>query len=497
MALTGLRPSQLDVTTIKALQDKLVINDMNATSDVASTILYGKALTNIRRKLRTMIGFGKPADSIRIAVFADSIFASSSIKAGIVAYFHDTYAIPEANIDVNCNWGAYTNEQYLPCLDGVAIQPNVDLVILNEMGGTDIMWQMLAAIRAHTNADIMVGSWSVHADLDPIPRYWDLVDMAHYFRAELFDLNGILLRKDLTGEMDTLLQSPTSVHLSTAGGAFFLAEFIKHFEQDRFYNDNNDDIDITEDIYFLGAEICLPLHSNITFSGTWAKSGANLYDAIRATSSTATDFIEITFTGIGFEAVFAASAAEDVQTILIDSAAPSAYVKANGHYLEYCTQLIGKTQTNATWYFHRFFAAYVTAPFMTNTEDEVEFEITIDTVTRVGGVPTAIEYTLRQGVDVLGTGDIFADATFVFRTTGEITIPATVYGTPNFWEVAGYPFTAGDTIQFFARKTWKDSIDTNTETYLRVSGLDRGAHTLRITKTNNVATAIRYISIYK
>jgi hypothetical protein len=157
-----------------------------------------------------------------------------------------------------------------------------------------------------------------------------------------------------------------------------------------------------------------------------------------------------------------------------------------------------KTQTNAIWYFHRFFAAQVTAPFMTNDETEVEFEITLDTVTRDGGgILTACEYTLRQGVDVLGTGDIFTDATFTFRVTGEITIPALVYETPNYFEETTNHFTAGDTMQFFARKTWKDTIDTNAETFLRIAGLARASHTVRITKGDSVATDAVYLSLYK
>jgi hypothetical protein len=237
----------------------------------------------------------------------------------------------------------------------------------------------------------------------------------------------------------------------------------------------------------------------ITFSGTWAVQGTfssiTKGDVVR--SSTSTDYIEFTFTGVGFELLFGANVAENIHNVLVDAAAPSAYV-SSGRYLEYCTQIIGKTQTQANWYTHRLYAAQVTAPFMTNDEEEVEFEITIGTPVRAAGVLTELPYTLRQGVDVLGTGDIFTDATFVFRTTGEITIPALVYGVPNYLEWGDtYLFTAGDTMQFFARKTWKDSIDTNTETFLRVAGLARASHTVRITKASAVASDLKYLSLYK
>lgn len=494
MAITGVKPSELDAATVAALQTKLEIPESTVTADDASTMLYGQGLMNIRRKIKTMLDLGKPADSIRIVVFSDSIIGSSSLKQSIVDYFNDNYAIPDANIDVNCSWGAYASNMYLPCLDGAVIQPNVDLFIFSE-NEDSLLDQIIAKVKSMTNADIMLGTWSMKADTG-YPRYNRLVDIAKKHGCELWDINGILLRKYIDGTQATY--QTDGLHLSAAGCTYVLADFVKHFEGTRYHNEYVNFDSPKENVIWLGAEKMIPVNG-ITFSGTWAVQGtfAAITKADMVRSSTATDYIEFTFTGIGFELLFAANVAENVHNVLVDGAAPSAYV-ISGRYLEYCTQIIGKTQTEATWYFHRLFAAQVTAPFMTNDEDEVEFEITIGAPVRVGGVLTELPYTLRQGVDVLGTGDIFTTAAFVFRTTGEITIPATVYETANFYE-AGTPylFTEGDTMQFFARKTWKDSIDTNTETFLRVAGLARASHTVRITKANNVASDLKYLSLYK
>lgn len=486
--LGGIKPSELDSATISALQVVL-------GGDAAVQMTYGQGIANIRRKLEVMIAKGKPASSIRIALFTDSIIGSSSLKQSIIDYFNDTWAIPDANIDTGCSWGSYGVEYYLPCLDGAVIQPNVDLFILGENMYPDALDQMLAKIRATTNADIILTSWSMYDADAPDLRLFDLVNMAKKYNCELWDINGLLIRKYLDGTYLTYMQGEGNVHLSTAGCAYVLDDFQKHFRSTRYYNEYVNPDSMRETVIYLGEEKRLPVNG-ITFSGIWTNK---LEDDQTSTaeSSTATDYIEFTFTGIGFELLFAENVAENVHNVLVDSAAPSAYV-SSGRYLEYCTQIVGKTQTQAAWHTHRLFAAQVTAPFMTNDEDEVEFEITIGTPVRVDGVLTELPYTLRQGTDVLGTGDIFTDAAFTFRTTGEITIPATVYDMPNYKEWGTpYLFTEGDTMQFFARKTWKDSIDTNTETFLRVAGLARASHTVRITKANNVASDLKYLSLYK
>ena len=120
--IDGLKPSELDAATVAALQIALGY-------DSGSEMMYGQGLMNIRRKLNNIANYGKPANSIRIVIMADSIIGSSSLKASIVAYFHDNWAIPEDNIDVNCCWGGYASEMYIPCLDGAVIKPNVDLFI--------------------------------------------------------------------------------------------------------------------------------------------------------------------------------------------------------------------------------------------------------------------------------------------------------------------------------------------------------------------------------
>jgi hypothetical protein len=478
--IDGLKPSELDAATVAALQVALGY-------DSGSEMMYGQGLVSIRRKLNNIANYGKPASSIRIALFADSIFASSSIKQSVIDFFNDNWSIPEANIEVNCCWGGYASDMYIPCLDGSVIKPNVDLFIFSE-NEDNLLDQIVAKVRATTNADIMFGTWSVKADTG-YPRYTRLVDIAKKYNCEVWDINGLLLRKYQDGLVEDYQLD--GLHLSAAGAAYIYADFEKHFESTRYYNEYVNADTIRETFIVLGAEKIIPVNS-ITFSGAWATSAA--LDGAYLRSSTATDYIEFTFTGVGFEMLFLDSGTENVHTILVDSAAPSAYAGI----LEYCTQIIGKTQTNAIWYFHRFFAAQVTAPFMTNDEEEVEFEITIDSITRDGeGVATAVNHTLRQGTDVIGTGDIFDDAAFTFRTTGEITIPALVYDFPNYFEENPYNFTVGDTMQFFARKTWKDTIDTNAETFLRIAGLARASHTVRITKNDSVATDAVYLSLYK
>jgi len=495
MGLTGLRPSQLDVDTVAALKTKLEIHSYSEIGDELSPMMYGQGLVNIRRKLNAIADYGKPASSIRVAVFGDSILNGTVVNF-IVSLFEE-WGVPAANIDINCVWGGYEVSSYLPCLDVAVIKPNVDLFFFSDEPNKEIRDQMIAKVRATTNADIMFGTWSMNEAMG-FPRYNNSVDIAKKYQCELWDINALLLRKYADGTYLDYMQGVNNVHLDPDGAAYVCDDIEKHFKSDRYYNNYVNADSIRETFIHLGAEFLISVNG-ITFSGTWSVLGASgsgdLAYAIR--SSTATNYIEFTFTGIGFEMLFLDSGTQNEHTILVDGAAPSAY---STNILEYCTQIIGVSATEDRYKpTHRFFAAYVTAQFMTNDEEEVKFTITLGTPVRDGGgILTSLPYTLSQGEDTLGTGNIFTDSTFTFRTTGEITIPALVYGQPNYIEWGGsYLFYEGDTMQFFARKTWKDTIDTNAETFLRIAGLARASHTVRITKEDNVATDAVYLSLYK
>jgi hypothetical protein len=484
--LGGLKPSQLDPATVTALQTVL-------QGDSIVEMLYGQGIINIRRKLSTMIAHGKPASSIKITLFADSIWASSSMKQDLIDYFNDIWGIPEANIDTSCCWGAYETWAYIPCLESAVISPNVDLFILSEVSSYELLDQMIAYVRSKTNTDIMLGSWSM-SESSGFPRYSYLIDFAKKYNCEIFDINGLLLRKYLDGTYLTYMNAPNDVHLSTTGAEYIFNDFKKHFQSTRYYNEFVNPESVREETIYLGAEKMLPVFGVIFTGGTWSAQGnwESLTMGSSVRSSVSGNTIEFTFTGIGFEILFGNSASENIHEVLIDDVAPSTLG------LEYCTQIVGKTQTNSIWWFHRFFGAYVTIPFMTNDEESVEFEITVDSIARNGSnILTGLTYTLKQDVTTLGTGNINTDSTFVFRSTGEITIPALIHDIPNYVEIPGYPFTVGDTMSFFAKKTWKDSINSDTETLLKISGLNRTEHRVKITKTSNVASDLIYLSMYK
>lgn len=474
-------------------QIEAVIDDKKTIIlDEASQQNYGYGLVNIRRKLRTMSEtWGKPKSSINIAIFADSIFRSGTLLSLVTDYFNTTFGIPVENINADCCYGGYETWAYTPCIDSI-VKPNVDLFIFSDVPGAEMRDQIVAKVRSETNADILIGTWTLQ-EVGLRVRYNSVVDMCKKYGCELLDINGILYRHATDGD---LAQYMTGVHLTSLGSDLIFADFKQHFENDRYWNEYQNG-DIREKIIHLGSELNMPLNSAVTFSGTWAADGAY---GVKAVSTQNGAYLEFTFTGKGFELLFDDPAATCDHAVLIDSVAPSTL------NLEYCTQIIGKSQTDATWYFHRFFAAYVDTPFMLESEDSVEFEITVDSIARDGSNNiTSLEYTLRQGTTVLGTGDIMNDATFTFRTTGQIRIPATVYGNKNFIEMpsgdpnnpgSGYIFNVGDTMQFFAKKTWRDSIDSNTDQFLRIAGLSHGQHTVRITKQDTGETRMKYLSLY-
>lgn len=461
--------------------------------DEVNTQLYGQNLVNIRRKLRTMNSFGKPKDSIRIVLFADSIWGSGDLAKKMQRYFNETWGVPEENIDiVSACYGGYEVWAYAPCIDGAVIQPNVDLFIFSDVPYPEVRDQLVAKVRNETNADIMIGTWTIQVEEQRV-RYWNAVDLAKRYKCELLDINGLLYRKVQDGTIDNYMNG---VHPNAAGEDLIMDDFKLHFESERFYNEYNDCCDITEDIIFLAPELNIPLHDNIKLSEGWSTDGGQNY----IKSSNLGDYVEVEFNGVGVELIFNKNSQPNNHNILLNGKTPSSL------NLEYCTPIIGKTYEASAWYFHRFFAAYITAPIMQEDEDEIEFEIRIDNIVRGdNNKVTSLEYTLLQNSQELGHGNIMSDSTFTFRN-GQIKIPAKVYGWDNWIENptgdpndpgTGYVFTVGDTMSFKVRKTWMNSIDTSIKQYLRIAGLKRGNHTIKISKNSSQETQIKYVSIYK
>ena len=475
---------------IKPTLQTVLEENMKEIGDAVNPQLYGMNLANIRRKLRTMHNFGKPKDSIRIVLFADSIWGSGSLASKMRQYFIDTWGIPADNIDISSAcYGGYEVTSYVPCVDGAVIKPNVDLFIFSDVPYMEVRDQLVAKVRKETNADIMIGTWTLQVEAQRV-RYHHVVDMAKKYRCELLDINGLLWRKVQDGTVDEYM---SGVHLNDKGVELVLEDFKKHFESERYYNEYSTS-DISEDIVHLAPELNMPLNENIRVNGDWSSNSSQT----QIESSRTGDNIEIEFEGVGIEMALGKGSAS--HSILIDGVAPSTL------NLEYCTPMLGKTYTASAWYFHRFFAAYVKEPFMTENETEVEFEVKITELQRgSANVATKIGYSLSQNGAVLGTGDIMKDSEFNFRN-GKILIPAKVYGFDNWLEMpsgdpnapgSGYVFNVGDTMTFKSRKTWIDTIDTGKTQFLRIAGLKRGKHTFKLTKKDAGQTIAKYVSIYK
>lgn len=479
-----------------------VLQSNTTIRDLMNEQHYGAYITDFREQLRTMIDFwGKPASEIQIVFLADSIlFGTNGVADKIADWLFATFGIPTANVNVDACWGGYSSPDYLRAVESSVIYPNADLVIISEAGGQAALEQMVKLIQSKSSADIVIGTWTKYTN-DPVfetaGQYNQLRDMAHRYGCELWDINALLVRAIADG--DAAQYYSGTLHLSADGKDFIANDFKKHLVNDRFYNEYNKGTSKREVIQF-ASDFNIPLEG-VTYNGAW--SGNAVANFLQ--SSTSGNYIEIPFTGTGIEVLFDTQSAS--HTILLDGAAPSAYV-SSGRYLEYCTQIVGKTQTDPNWQFHRFFKAEVTAPFLTNSEDSLEFEIEIDAITRSGSDITSLAYTLRVndgGWTSLGTGNINTDSTFTLRTTGQITIPAEVFGLPNFIEYSGGDpnepttgnvFTVGDTMQFFAKKTWTDTFNSS-DTLLSIKGLDRGSHTLRITKADANLTEVRLAQIFK
>lgn len=460
--------------------------------DEVNTQLYGQNLVNIRRKLRTMNSFGKPKDSIRIVLFADSIWGSGGLATKMQKYFNETWGVPKENIDiVSACYGGYEVWAYAPCIDGAVIQPNVDLFIFSDVPYPEVRDQLVAKVRNETNADIMIGTWTIQVEEQRV-RYWNAVDLAKKYKCELLDINGILYRKVQDGTIDEYMNG---VHPNDAGEELIMEDFKLHFESTRYYNEYNDCCDITEDIVHLAPELNIPLHSNIKLSEGWSTDDSQTF----IKSSSPSDYVEVEFNGVGIEFAFNKGSANHV--IKVDNVEP------NTLGLEYCTPILNIDSATGGEQFHRIFAAYITKPFMTQDESEVPFTIVIDSIDRSSSdnTITSMDYTLKQGDTIVGTGNIMSDSTFTFRS-GQIKIPAKVYGWNNWVEMpngdpnapgTGYIFTEGDTLGFNVRKTWCNSIDTSKAQYFRIAGLKRGTHTIKISKDSSQESQIRYLSIYK
>ena len=480
-----------------------VLESNTTIRDLMNEQHYGAYIADFREQLRTMIDYwGKPADAINITFLADSIlFGTDGVAEKIADWLLAEFGIPLDNVNLDGCWGGYSSSEYLRVVEQSVIRPNADLVIISEAGGQAALEQMIKLIQSKSSADIVIGTWTKYTN-DPVyeteGQYNQLRDLAHRYGCELWDINALLVRAIADGDFAQYYRDV--LHLSANGEDLLVDDFKKRLVNNRFYNEYNKGITKREVIQ-LASDFNVPL-DNVAFSGSW--SGNVVANFLQ--SSTSGDYIEIPFTGTGIEVLFDTQSAS--HTILLDGAAPSAYVDS-GRYLEYCTQIVGKTQTEPNWQFHRFFKAEVSAPFLTNSEDSLEFEIEIDAIQRDGSSNvTGVDYTLSVndgGWTSLGTGNINTDETFTLRTTGEITIPSQVFGLPNFFENptgdpeepgSGYVFTVGDTMQFFAKKTWVDTFNS-TDTLLSIKGLNRGAHTLRITKADSNLTEVRLAQIFK
>jgi len=467
-----------------------------AITDLASETNYGYGVSNFVEKMETLIHtFGKPASSINVVVYADSIWGTFNLVGMVATWLNTKYGIPTANVNRDCCYGGYTVDQYVPCVD-YAVKCNADLVIISEDTGTHFIDAMVRLLRAKTNADIMIGTFTRHGSY-PERMYREQVDIAHNYGCEVIDIRGMLERKYI--DEGALNYQLDGIHLNPAGETMVLEDFKKHFYSTRFYPIHNQSTRRIEVLYLV-PQLCMPaMGDGITFSGSWL-SNFNTEGNTYIKSSTIGDYIEIPFTGVGFEINTLTSGATNNHTILIDGVAPSTLA------LEYCSMIVGKSTSDSQWWFHRFFAAYVTTPFMTNDETEIEFEIKVNSITRNGSnVITGMVYTLSQNGTSLGTGNINTDSIFTFRG-GQIHIPAKVYGFANIMEStsgdpnipgSGYNFYVNDIHSFKVRKTWKDTFNSATTPYVQISGLTRGNHTLRITKNSAVESQVRYVCIYK
>jgi len=472
--------------------------------DLMNSQHYGAYVSNFREQLRTMIDYwGKPPSEVKIVFLADSIlFGPTGAAQYIANWLFSEFGIPVENTNLNSCWGGYTSKDYLRTVESSVIYPNADLVVISEAGGQNGLEQMIKLIQANSSADIVIGTWSKYTD-DPAfeteGQYNQMRDMAHKYNCELWDINALLVRAIADGVYAPLYNGV--LHLSSNGRDLIFEDFKKHIVSDRFYNEYNSSSVVKNEIIHLSPDFNIPL-SGINYSGSWEGESHN---GLLESSSNG-DFIEIPFEGVGIELLFGSTNASHV--VLLNGQSPSNYVDG-GRYLEYATQLIGKTQADQNWQFHRLFKAIVSQPFLTNNENELEFELTIDSIVRDGSNNiTSLGYTLKVddgGLTTLGTGNINTDSSFTLRGTGEITIPTKVLGMDNWFEnstgdpnepVSGALFNVGDTIQFFVRKTWKDNF-VATDEMLSIKGLSRGSHTLRITKSDTNRTEIKYAQIFK
>ncbi|NRA51133.1 MAG: hypothetical protein HRU12_18555, partial [Phaeodactylibacter sp.] len=488
-----------------------VLETNTTVQDLMNYQHYGAYMTDFREQLRTMIAFwGKPASSIKIVFLADSIlFGESGAAAKLRSWFNQTFGIPEENVNLNGCWGGYTNAEYLRLVEQSVIAPDADLVIISEVGAQQMKEHIVKLIREKSSADIVIGTWTKYTNdpqFETLAQYDQLRDLAHRYDCELWDINALLVRAIADGDEAALYRDV--LHLSETGAQFVADDFKKRIVNDRFYNEFNK-ADTKREVIQIAPDFRIPL-AGLSYSGSWVGSGTpgtSLSSFIESSSSG--DYIEIPFTGTGIEVLFDSDNSAS-HTILLDGAAPSTHTKADGSNLEYCTQIVEKVSVNASWQFHRLFKAEVTAPFLTNNEDSLEFEIEVTALQRDGGTNeiTGIDYTLRVndgGWTVLGTGNINTDATFTIRGTGQVTMPSEVFGLPNWFEASsgdpneptvGALFAVGDTMKFFALKNWKNTFDSG-DGYLAIKGLDRGSHTLRITKADNSLTSVRLAQIFK
>ena len=69
------------------------------------------------------------------------------------------------------------------------------------------------------------------------PRYCGLVGYCRNTDANLFDINGLPIKKIFRRDIFNDMAAANDVHLSAAGATHIFADFVKHFESTRYYNE--------------------------------------------------------------------------------------------------------------------------------------------------------------------------------------------------------------------------------------------------------------------
>jgi len=421
-------------------------------------------------------------ETLRIAIWGDSLLNSykDSFKLLLqTIYFDKTIEFKDVH-------QGGTGSNYHISMMWEIINWNPDLIICFEHEGfgfqADFEDTIFKLIKQKTSSDLILVPWSItQSDMELIYnrdleswresdsykiRQWFWSKAAKY-DAQIIDWNQFAIEDLYNNTITPAELHIDEIHLSETFYEDYATPAMELNFADIYNlpNQINHKSDWFKSVNFSDA-VFLPDLTELTKSGTWSGIAVTVdktANGLRSSEEGA--YIESNFDGIGFELSYFGGHIGQIG-VLIDGVATNTLLK------DYATSpnsnMVGA------------YKVIVDSNILSNSETSRQFRITMLSAT------TFSVTDVTNSTVVLASGSISADQTFSV-TGGQLTIPANYANITN-WRGT---ITTGNTFTFYVKKNWYNTIDVianNLTNTVRIFGLERGNHTVKLTCNSGTIT---------